>query len=361
LVGGRRWAYAQRVLPAVRYVRSGDASIAFQTFGTGPPDVLFVPGFVSHVDLAWEEPYLARFLRRLGSFSRVIWFDRVGTGVSDDRPVVTSLEDEVRDVEAVMDAAGCERAVHFGVAVGAGLCVHHAVQHPERVSALVLFAAHARLLCGPGYPAGWSAERYAAVLEQIDGGWSDGAVVAMMNPSVASDERFRSWFRRYCRAGASPGQVRRVFETCAAMDLVPLLDRLDVSTLLLHRIDAGWLSLEGSRFLEERIRGARLVELAGSDHWPWIGDADRVLAEVETFVTGRRPSPRRRPASGPEALTQREREVMRLAAEGASARAIGDRLCISERTAEAHIAHAYLKLGIHSRVELARRAEAFGL
>ena len=130
---------------------------------------------------------------------------------------------------------------------------------------------------------------------------------------------------------------------------------------MLHRVDAGWLSLEGSRFLEERIRGARLVELAGCDHWPWIGDSDGVLAEVDTFVTGRRPSRRRRPGWVPEALTRREREVMRLAAEGTSARAIGDRLCISERTAEAHIAHAYLKLGMHSRVELARRAEAFGL
>ena len=349
------------VLPEVRYVRSGGASIAFQTFGSGPPDVVFAPGFVSHLDLGWEEPYLARFLRGLGSFSRVIWFDRVGTGLSDDRPAVSSLEDEVRDLEAVMDAAGCERVVHFGVAVGAGLCMHHAVQHPDRVSALVLFAAHARLLRGPGYPSGWDSAQYAAVLERIDRGWSRGDVVAMMNPSVASDERFRSWFRRYCRAGASPGQVRRVFETCAAMDLVPLLDRLDVPTLLLHRVDAGWLSVEGSYFLAERIRGARLVQLPGSDHWPWIGDADRVLVEIETFVTGQRPSRRQRPAWGPEALTRREREVARMAAEGASARAIGDRLCISERTAEAHIAHAYLKLGIHSRVELARRAEAFGL
>ena len=263
VVGDRRLAYALSVLPEVRYVRSGGASIAFQAFGSGPPDVVFAPGFVSQLDLAWEEPFLARFLRRLSSFSRVIWFDRVGTGLSDVRPGPSSLEDEVSDVEAVMDAAGCERSVLFGVAVGAGLCVHHAVEHPERVSALVLFAAHARLLRGDDYPAGWSSERYAAVLEQIDAGWSRGGVVEMMNPSVAGDERFRSWFRRFCRAGASPAQVRRVFETCAAMDLVPLLDRLDAPTLLLHRVDAGWLSVDGSRFLAERIRGARLVEVPG--------------------------------------------------------------------------------------------------
>ena len=349
------------MLSEVRYVGSGGASIAFQAFGSGPPDVVFAPGFVSQLDLAWEEPLLARFLRGLASFSRVVWFDRVGTGLSDARPGPPALADEVRDVEAVMDAAGCERAVHFGVAVGAGLCVHHAIEHPERVSALVLFAGHARLLRGDGYPWGWSAERYAAVLEQIDAGWSRGEVVELMNPGVAGDERFRAWFRRYCRAGASPAQVRRVFETCAAMDLVPLLHRLEAPTLLLHRVDAGWLSIEGSRFLAERIRGARLVELPGNDHWPWIGDSEGVLREIEGFVTGRRPSRRQRPAWGPEALTRREREVARMAAEGASARAIGERLCISERTAEAHIAHVYLKLDIHSRVELARRAEAFGL
>jgi pimeloyl-ACP methyl ester carboxylesterase/DNA-binding CsgD family transcriptional regulator len=347
-------------VPGVRYARSGGVSIAFQAFGAGPPDVVFAPGFVSQLDLAWEEASLARFLRRLGAFSRVIWFDRAGTGLSDGRPGASSLADEVRDVEAVMDAAGCERAVHFGVAVGAGLCVHHAVEHSERVSGLVLFAGHARLLRSAEHPAGWSSEQYAAVLEQIDAGWSTGDVVELMNPSVAGDQRFRSWFRRYCRGGASPAQVRRVFETCATMDLIPLLDRIDVPTLLLHRAGAGWLPVEGSRFLAERIRGARLVELPGIDHWPWIGDPDRVLREVEAFITGRAPS-RRRPAWGPEALTHREREVARMAAEGTSARHIGERLCISERTAEAHIAHVYLKLDIHSRVELARRADAIGL
>jgi pimeloyl-ACP methyl ester carboxylesterase/DNA-binding CsgD family transcriptional regulator len=349
------------VLPEVRYVRSGGASIAFQVFGAGSSDVVFAPGFVSQLDLGWEEPFLARFLRGLGSFGRVVWFDRAGTGLSDGRPGSLSLADEVRDVEAVMDAAGCERAVLFGVAVGAGLCVHFAVERGERVSGLVLFSAHARLLRSAGYPAGWTAEQYAAVLEQIDSGWNRGELVETMNPSVAGDERFRAWFRRYCRAGASPAQVRRVFETCAAMDLIPLLERLDVPTLVLHRVDADWMSVEGSRFLAERIRGARLVELAGSDHWPWIGDPERVLREVEQFVTGRRPGRGLRPARGPEALTRREREVARMASEGASARVIGERLCISERTAEAHIAHVYLKLDIHSRVELARRADALGL
>jgi pimeloyl-ACP methyl ester carboxylesterase len=275
-----RWAYAVRVLPEVRYVRSGGASIAFQVFGDGPPDVVFALGFVSQLDLAWQEPSLARFLRGLGSFSRVIWFDRVGTGLSDARPGASALEDEVRDVEAVMDAAGCERAVHFGVAVGAGLCVHHAAEHRERVSALVLFAAHARLLRGADYVAGWTSEQYAAVLEQIDAGWGRGEVVELMNPSVAGDERFRSWFRRYCRAGAGPAQVRRVFEACAAMDLVPLLDRLDVPTLrdvsFLHPVstpDEFWHGL-----LSGTVRTAAIVRAQPEPVRRRVRDAfDRLL------------------------------------------------------------------------------------
>lgn len=145
------------------------------------------------------------------------------------------------------------------------------------------------------------------------------------------------------------------------MDLVPLLDRVAVPTLLLHRAEDGWLTVDGSRYLAGRIQGSRLVELPGIDHWPWIGESDGVLTEIEAFVTGGRPSRRERPPWGPDALTRREREVARLAAEGESARAIGERLCISERTVEHHIAHAYLKLGINSRVELARRTAEFGL
>ena len=349
-----------RADPEVGYAGSTGARIAYQTLGAGPPDVVFVPGFVSQLDLAWEEPFLARFLRGLAAFGRLIWFDKVGTGLSDARRA-TAPEDQLADVGAVMDAAGSQRAALFGVAFGAAPCIHFAQRHPERVSALVLWAAHARLLRSADHSPGWSDERFASVLEQVATGWSRGDVVEAMNPSVAGDERFRSWFERYCRAGASPAMARSLFETCAEMDLVPLLDELHVPTLLLHRAEDGWLTVDGSRYLAEHIDGARLVELPGMDHWPWIGESDAVLIEIEAFLTGKRPCGRHRPAWGPDALTRREREVARMAAEGASARAISERLFISERTAEHHIAHAYLKLGIHSRVELARRANEFGL
>lgn len=347
--------------PEVEYARSGGTSIAYQVLGEGSRDLVFVPGFVSHLDLAWDEPFLARFLRGLATFSRLIWFDKQGTGLSDPGSRVPSLEDGADDIRAVMDAAGSERAALLGVAVGAAQCLLFALRYPERVSALVLFAGHARLLRDEGYPQGWSEEFYASVLEGLDEGWARGEVVETMNPSLAGDERFRSWFGRYCRAGASPAMVRDLLRTCAAMDLRPVLDRITAPTLLLHRADDRWLSVEGSRYLAGRIAGARLVELPGVDHWPWIGDPDGTLVEIEAFLTGKRRRRRDRPAWGPEALTRREREVAALAAQGVSARSIGEKLFISERTAEAHLAHAYLKLGIHSRIELARRADEFGV
>jgi pimeloyl-ACP methyl ester carboxylesterase len=147
--------------PEVRYARGGDVSIAFQVLGQGP-DLVFVPGFVSHLDLAWEEPSLALFLRGLASFSRLIWFDKRGTGLSDPAPGPGDMAQAVDDVRAVMDAAGSTRATLFGVAVGAAICSSFALHHPERTRSLVLWAAHARLLRDADYPAGWSQEFFSA-------------------------------------------------------------------------------------------------------------------------------------------------------------------------------------------------------
>jgi pimeloyl-ACP methyl ester carboxylesterase len=190
------------VRPEIEYAQAESASIAYQTVGRGPLDLVFVPGFVSHLDLAWEEPFLARFLRGLAAFSRLVWFDKQGTGLSDPTPDAPPLDAGVAEIGAVMDAAGSERAALFGVAVGAARCVRFALRHPERVSALVLFAGQARLLRDDDYPSGWSEDVYVSVLERLGEGWPRGDLVELMNPSLAGDERFRSWFRRYCRAGA---------------------------------------------------------------------------------------------------------------------------------------------------------------
>ncbi|MFF5077967.1 alpha/beta fold hydrolase [Actinoplanes sp. NPDC000266] len=334
--------------PEVRYARHGELSLAYQVLGTGP-DLLFLPGFVTHLDLAWEEPRLARFLRGLAGFARLILFDRRGTGLSDPAPEGLTLSDAVEDVRVVLRAAGSQRPALFGAAVGAAICTEYALRHPESVRSLVLWAGHARLLEAPGYPAGWTPSFLAGVLAGVDEHWASGAGLDTMNPSLAGDSRHREWFVRHARAAASPRQARELFGLCAAADFRDALPGLEVHTLLLHRTGDPWLSVEHSRWVAAHLPNARLTELAGDDHWPWIGDAEAPLAAIGEFLTGVRP-PR------PALLTPREREVMSLAVQGLTARDIAARLFITERTVESHIEHAYRKLGVTSRIELVRRA-----
>ncbi|XVU30073.1 alpha/beta fold hydrolase [Actinoplanes sp. CA-054009] len=347
--------------PPVRYARHGELSLAYQVLGTGPEDLLFLPGFVTHLDLAWEEPRLARFLRGLAGFARLIWFDRRGTGLSDPAPAGLTLSDAVEDVRVVLHAAGSERPALFGVAVGAAIATEYALRHPAGVRSLVLWAGHARLLAAPGYPAGWTPSFLAEVLAGVDEHWAAGAGLDAMNPSLAGDSGHREWFVRHARAAASPRQARELFGLCAAADFRDALPGLDVPALLLHRTGDPWLSVEHSRWVAAHLPDARLIELPGADHWPWIGDAETPLAEIGEFLTGVRPDPaapppRPGPPPRPASLTPREREVMALAVQGLSARDIAAHLFISERTVESHIEHAYRKLGVTSRIELVRRA-----
>lgn len=353
--------YAGGVRPEIAYARSGGLRIAYQVLGEGPLDLVFMPGFVSHLDLAWEEPHLARFLRRLGSFGRLIWFDKRGTGLSDRIPGEPAAADRIDDVRAVMDEVGSTRAALMGVSEAAALCAMFGHRHPDRVSAMVLFAGFARGLRADDYPWGWSREFFESYLAGLDRAWSTGYGIERACPSVAGDERYRSWFARYLRAAASPGAVRDLMRANANLDLRPVLGEIAIPTLLLHRVGDMWVPVELGRYLVRHLPNARLVELAGVDHWPWLGDAEAVLVEIEAFLTGRRPSRRERPTWGPEALTRRERDIAGLAVQGLSNREIAERLFLSERTAETHLANAYVKLGVHSRLDLVRRAAEFGL
>jgi pimeloyl-ACP methyl ester carboxylesterase/DNA-binding CsgD family transcriptional regulator len=353
--------YAVQVRRDISYARSGGLRIAYQVLGEGPPDLVFMPGYVSHLDLAWEEPHLARFLRGLASFSRLIWFDKRGTGLSDRIPGEPPVEDRIDDIRAVMDAAGSARAALLGVSDGAALCTAFGHRYPERVSSMVLFAGFARGLRGDDYPWGWSREFFESYLAGLDRSWSTGYGIERACPSVAGDERYYAWFARYLRAAASPGAVRDLMRANATLDLRPILADIAIPTLLLHRAHDPWVPIDLSRYLVQHLPNARLVELSGVDHWPWLGDAEAVLMEIEAFLTRRQRSRRDRPAWGPEALTRRERDVAGLAVQGLSNREIAERLFISERTAETHVANAYLKLGVNSRLDLVRRAAEFDL
>jgi pimeloyl-ACP methyl ester carboxylesterase/DNA-binding CsgD family transcriptional regulator len=350
------------VVPVTSYARSGEVNIAYQAFGDGPLDLVFVPGFISHLELAWEEPYLARFLRRLAAFTRVIFFDKRGTGLSDPVSHPPGLVERMDDIRAVMDAAGSQRAALFGVSDGGCLCIAFTVAHPERSASLVTYGSFARRLRSADYPWGWPAEHLEEVLRGMDQGWVSGKWWAAANPSVAGDERYQAWWARYLRAAASPSMGRGALGLNAELDIRDLLASVDVPTLVIHRTHEQWVDVGNSRYLAAHIAGARLVEASGVDHRPWLGDADEILDAIETFLTGTPARPRtRRYATGADALTRREREIVALTVAGESASAIAAALFLSERTVESHLARAYAKLGVHSRVEMARRAAELGL
>lgn len=345
------------VRPETRYAKSGQLSIAYQVIGDGPLDLLLVHGFVSHIDVAWEEPHLAQFLNRLASFSRLILFDKRGTGLSDPVPEPPTFTDRMDDIRAVMDAAGSERAALFGISEGGPLSVVFACTYPARTSALVIYGSYARWLRDDDYPWGRSQEQFQDFLAGIDRAWETGEWWIQHNPTALANERYRSWWARYLRASASPGMATALVRMNSQIDVRAFLPQVKVPTLVLHRTHEKWFDVENGRYLAKRIAAARLVELPGVDHVPWVGDAEAVLKEVEIFLTGKQRRSRRTSFGvGAEALTRREREIVRLAVEGEPAAAIAARLYISERTVESHLANAYAKLGVQSKVELARRA-----
>lgn len=361
IVPGRRAAYSGGVPPTTSYAKSGEVSIAYQMVGEGP-DLVLVPGFVSNVEAAWGWPNLARFLHRLASVSRLIVFDKRGTGLSDPMTRAPTLEERMDDIRAVMDATGVERAPLLGVSEGGALSIGFASEHPDRVEALVLYGSYAKKLATDDYPWGVTKEQLELFKDSFDDAWATGRWWDIVHPEASTDAASRERWAAYLRASASPGMARDLMEQNAQIDVRPLLPAIAAPTLVLHRTDDHWVDVGNARFLAANIAGATLVELEGSDHRPWLGDADPVLDQIDAFLTGGSSRPRHvRVRLGAEALSRREREIVWLAADGLSTKEIASSLFLSERTIETHLANAYAKLGVHSRVELVRRAGELGI
>jgi pimeloyl-ACP methyl ester carboxylesterase len=274
-----------------RYARSGDTSVAYQVLGDGPTDLVYVPGFLSHLEWNWQYPPVARFLERLASFSRLILLDKRGTGLSDPVEGVPTLAERMDDVRAVMDAAGSERAALLGVADGGPLCLSFAAAHPERTSALVLYACPAKFTQDRDYPWGWTPAGIELYLTAGEPEWGTGIGAEALAPSLAGDEAYRSWFARLLRLSASPRMAIGLLRMNADMDVRGVLERIDAPALVLHRTGDLFVAPEHGAYLAERIPGAAHVELPGGDHWPWAGDAEAVLGAVQEFLTGVRWAP----------------------------------------------------------------------
>lgn len=278
--------------PETQFTQSGDVSIAYQVLGNGPGDLVVVPGFVSHLEQAWEDPSFSRFLNHLASFSRLVLFDKRGTGLSDRITGIPNLEERMDDVRAVMDAVGSEKAALFGISEGGPMSVLFAATYPERVTALILYGSIARGSRAPDYP--WGPEPGSPDSnEWLEGWrrkWGGPYQLEVWAPSMVGDERFAQWWAKYLRLSASPSAVINVFKMNMAIDVRPILTTIRIPTLVLHRKGDRPIDFEQGQFLAEQIPGAKLIELEGEDHLWWVGDSESIVNAIEEFVTGQQPT-----------------------------------------------------------------------
>jgi pimeloyl-ACP methyl ester carboxylesterase len=272
----------------VHYARSGDVNIAYQVVGHGPIDLVFVMGWVSHLEYFWREPSFARFLTRLAGFARLILFDKRGTGLSDPVTQLPTLEQRMDDVRAVLDAVGSKRAALLGVSEGGPMCSLFAATYPNRTEALVMIGTYARRIRTPDYPWAPTDEDREEFCREILERWGGPVGIEVRAPSVALDPAFRDWWATYLRMGASPAAAVALTRMNARIDIRHILPTVRVPTLVLHRTGDRCLLVEEGRYVASLIPEARFVELPGQDHLPFVGDQEPLLDEIERFLSGLR-------------------------------------------------------------------------
>jgi class 3 adenylate cyclase len=275
------------VIPKTHYAKDNGLHLAYQVWGDGPIDIVLVWGTLSHCELFWEDPPMARFLEALGRFARVIQFDKRGTGLSDAVAQIPTLEERMDDVRIVMDAAGSERAVLFGESEGAPMSCLFAATFPERVSQLVLYGALLSLVNRGEFQEGWSLEEVDAFLDAMERGWGTGQAFAIAAPSrFPVSEELQDVFGRFERQALTPGAFHSLMTANARIDIQPVLPSITVPTLVLHRSGDRMVPVGHGRFMAEHIPGARYVELDGIDHYVAAGDIDAILRAIREFLTG---------------------------------------------------------------------------
>lgn len=276
-------------MPRTRYTRSGDVSIAYQVVGDGPIDLVFAPGFPSHLEHAWEQPRLAHFYRRLASFSRLILFDKRGLGLSD-RVVESDLpgvEQRMDDLRVVLEEVGSDEAAVLGSSDGGPIAALFAATYPERTSRLVLVNSYPRRLSGDGYPWAPSPEEWEGFAETMRERWGEPLFLEVLFPSQADDPAFADWWATFLRRSVSPGAATAYIRMNAGIDVRSVLPAIHVPTLVLHSAGDRICPVEGGRYMAGEIPDAQIVELPGADHHVWVSDADAAIGEIERFLTGR--------------------------------------------------------------------------
>jgi len=275
--------------PRTRYARNKEGqSVAYQVIGDGPPDIVFIPSWVTNLEIMWEEPTLARFLDRLASFARLICFDKRGTGVSDPVPLgaVPTWEEWMDDVGTVLDAVESDRAAVFGHGDGGQMALLFAATHPNRTSALVLADTYARRRRAPDYPCGMPPGIAEQILELILTTWGTGEIAVQGAPSLARNPSFVKWRGRYERLSMSPGQFKSLYPLTYELDFRPVLETIRAPALVLHRAENHYVNSGNGRYLADHIEGAQFREVPGEDHFFHAGDIEALLGPVQEFLTG---------------------------------------------------------------------------
>jgi class 3 adenylate cyclase len=280
------------VTPETRYARAGGLHLAYQVLGDGPPDLLLLDQWFTHVDAGWDVPPMATLRERLAAFGRLILFDKRGTGLSDPLPATSmpTLEEFMADIPTVLDTVGSERAAVIANIGGGMLAMSFAAKHPDRVSRLILVDCFARMLAAPDYPAGAPAEAIAQAMEMAERETGSGIMLDLFAPSIANDERIRRAWARFERSSATPGSTEAFVRLMFESDVRDVLPAIRVPTLVIQRADIQGLTEHG-RYLADHIPNARYVELPGTDSLMWAGDQEAIVAEIQDFVTGSRPLP----------------------------------------------------------------------
>jgi class 3 adenylate cyclase len=274
--------------PETRYARSGDLHIAYQVVGEGPIDLVYIPSWISQVEHYWEEPGVRRYFERLASFARLILFDRRGSGLSDPVPRAPTLEEQMDDVVAVMQAAGSERAALFAQLEGGAMAALFAATHPERATSLILYEAMARMSWAPDYDWALRREQREQRDAHLTDSWGDGSRIFALAPTMSENPRLREWFAKLERLAASPGTAAKLTMMNADVDVRAVLPSINVPTLVMHRAGDRFIDPRHSRYLAEHIPGARYVELPGDEAISFGAESGALLDEIEEFLTGAR-------------------------------------------------------------------------
>ncbi len=276
--------------PSTLYTKSGRINIAYQVFGSGPVDLVYIPGWVSNIDLMWDCPELVHFFEELGKIARVILFDKRGTGLSDRVVDLSTIEERMDDIRAVMDAVGSEKAILFGHSEGGSVSALFSATYPNRTLALIAFGIFAKRRHATNYPWAPTDEERQKVYDMIEHSWGSGDMqLDSLAPSKANDPIFMEWLANYFRSGASPSAALVLTKMNTQVDIIDILGSIKVPTLIMQRTNDIDVKIEEGRFIAERIEGARFVEFDGADHLFWAGNTEEIVNEMKSFISSMRP------------------------------------------------------------------------